>query len=291
MKNKQNDLKGKTILVVGTGYAQKRFILQKIKKLGIKIVMINKEKNWAAPYVDHWIFTDTNNHVASLQALENFNSDNPNIKISGVYTYWEDDVLLTAKIAEKLKLIGIPYQIAKKTRNKGIFRKFCQDNDLPYPQYKTIKNQDDLNFVKKRFHFPVVVKPVFGSSSAYVVKVEEKSELEETYKYVKTNLSVQVESALNDGMDVMIEEYIEGDEVDIDILIQNGKIKFYTISDNDQTDEPFFVETGRQTPSNLPKKEQKELIIMTEETLEKLGVQNGCIHFEAKSTIHGAYPL
>jgi len=89
----------------------------------------------------------------------------------------------------------------------------------------------------------------------------------------------------------MVEEYIEGDEVDIDILIQNGKIKFYTISDNDQTDEPFFVETGRQTPSNLPEKEQQELIIMTEETLEKLGVQNGCIHFEAKSTIHGAYPL
>ena len=291
MKNKQNDLKGKTILVVGTGYAQKRFILQKIKKLGMKIVMINKEKNWAASYVDHWIIANTINHGETIQALENFNSDNPNIKISGVYTYWEDDVLLTAKIAEKLKLIGIPYQIAKKTRNKGIFRKFCQDNDLPYPQYKTIKNQDDLNFVKKRFHFPVVVKPVFGSSSAYVVKVEEKSELEETYKYVKTNLSVQVESALNDGMDVMIEEYIEGDEVDIDILIQNGKIKFYTISDNDQTDEPFFVETGRQTPSNLPKKEQQELIIMTEETLEKLGVQNGCIHFEAKSTIHGAYPL
>ena len=257
MKNQIDELKDKTILIVGTGYAQKRFILQKIKKLGMKIVMINKEKNWAASYVDHWIIANTINHGETIQALENFNSDNPNIKISGVYTYWEDDVLLTAKIAEKLKLIGIPYQIAKKTRNKGIFRKFCQDNHLPFPQYQTIKNQEDLVFVKKYFHFPVVVKPVFGSSSAYVVKVENKSELDETYKYVKSNLSVQVESALSDGMDVMVEEYIEGDEVDIDILIQNGKIKFYTISDNDQTDEPFFVETGRQTPSNLPDKEQR----------------------------------
>lgn len=291
MKNKTDELKGKTILVVGTGYAQKRFILQKIKKLGMKIVMINKEKNWAASYVDYWIISNTTNHGETIQALENFSSDNPNIKISGVYTYWEDDVLLTAKIAEKLKLIGIPFQIAKKTRNKGIFRKFCQDNNLPYPQYRTIKSQDDLIFIKKHFHFPTVVKPVFGSSSAYVVKVEDKNELEETYKYVKSNLSIQVESALSDGMDVMVEEYIEGDEVDVDILIQNGKIKFYTISDNDQTDEPFFVETGRQTPSNLPEKEQQELIVMAEETLEKLGVQNGCIHFEAKSTIHGAYPL
>jgi len=291
MKNNVDDLKGKTILIVGTGYAQKRFILQRIKKLGMQIVMINKEKNWAVSYVDHWIIANTTNHGETLQALENFISDNPNIKIAGVYTYWEDDVLLTAKISEKLKLLGIPYQIAKKTRNKGIFRRFCQENNLPYPQYKIIKNQDDVTEVKKHFHFPVVVKPVFGSSSAYVVKVEEKEELEETYKYVRTNLSTQVESALSDGMDVMIEEYIEGDEVDIDILIQNGKIKFYTISDNDQTDEPFFIETGRQTPSNLPEKEQQDLLTMAEETLEKLGVQNGCIHFEAKSTIHGAYPL
>lgn len=291
MKNRTDELKGKTILVVGTGYIQKRFILQKIKKLGMKIIMINKEKNWAASYVDYWIIANTVNHGETMQTLENFINDNPTIKISGVYTYWEDDVLLTAKIAEKLKLTGIPYHIAKKTRNKGIFRKFCQDNNLPYPQYKTIKNQEDLVSIKKHFHFPVVVKPVFGSSSAYVVKVEDRTELEETYKYVKSNLSIQVESALSDGMDVMVEEYIEGDEVDIDILIQNGKIKFYTISDNDQTDEPFFVETGRQTPSNLPDKEQQELIIMAEETLEKLGIQNGCIHFEAKSTVRGAYPL
>jgi len=291
LENNPHELKGKTLLIVGTGYSQKRFVFQAIKRLGITTVVINKEKNWAAPYVDHWIIANNSNHSDAIQTLENFINENPKIKIDGAITYWEDDVLLTAKIIERLKLIGIPYPIAKKTRNKALFRKFCLENNLPAPQFKIVKNQDDLNEVKNKFHFPLVVKPIFGSSSAYVVKVEDKEELDETYRYVKTNLSVQIESALNDGTDIMIEEYIDGDEVDIDILIQNGKIKFYTISDNDQTDEPFFVETGRQTPSNLPQKNQEALISMAEETLEKLGVQNGCIHFEAKSTLNGPYPL
>ncbi|MCL4374569.1 ATP-grasp domain-containing protein [Patescibacteria group bacterium] len=284
-------MENKTLLVVGTGYPQKRFVLQRIKKLGVTAIILNQEKNWALPYADYWIVADNNHHAEAIQAVENFLNDHPQVKIDGVITYWEDDVLLTAKLAEKLKLIGIPYAIAKKTRNKALFRKFCSENHIPAPQFKIIRNSDDLISVKKKFGFPLVIKPVFGSSSAYVVKIEDKEELEETYQYVRNNLSSQVESALNDGSEIMVEEYIDGDEVDIDILIQNGKIKFYTISDNDQTDEPFFVETGRQTPSSLPEKNQAELMEMAEETLEKLGIQNGCIHFEAKSTKKGAFPL
>ena len=58
----KNELIDRTILLVNTGSQKKKFILQKIKKLGLKIVMLHYEKNWASPYVDHWIITDLNNH-------------------------------------------------------------------------------------------------------------------------------------------------------------------------------------------------------------------------------------
>ncbi|MBU0727428.1 ATP-grasp domain-containing protein [Patescibacteria group bacterium] len=291
MKTDPLPLLGKTILVVNTGSIKKRFILQRLKKLGLNTVVVNKEKNWAQPYVDHWILVNTDDHQESLSAVKSFLKNNKNIKIDGAVTFWEDDVLLTSKITDHFRWIGIPYEIAKNARNKFLFRDFCKNNNLPSPKYKLIKNERDLKTVKEDFKFPLVVKPVYGSSSAYVVKVEDKDELDRIYNYIKTNLTTEVESALHDGGDIIAEEYIDGDEVDMDILVQNGKAKYYSITDNFKTEEPFFVEVGESIPSSLPISRQEELFEMAEETLEKLGVQNGCIHFEAKSTKNGSVPI
>jgi D-alanine--D-alanine ligase len=285
------DLVGKTILLVNTGSIKKRFILQRLKKLGLKIVCLNKEKNWAQSYVDHWIIADNTNQNECIASIKDFIAGNPEVKISGVVTFWEDDVLLTSKIIDKFNFTGIPYNIAKRVRNKYLFREFCQENNLPAPKHILVKSLADIHNLPENFAFPLVIKPIFGASSAFVVKVNSKDELVHTYEYIKKNISPSAESALSDGLDIFLEEYIEGDEVDIDIVLQNGKIKFWSISDNYQTKEPFFVETGQSIPSSLPQHKLSELVELAEETLEKLGIQNGIIHFEAKSTPHGPVPI
>ncbi|MBU0670857.1 ATP-grasp domain-containing protein, partial [Patescibacteria group bacterium] len=288
---KNNSLTGKTILLVNTGSFKKRFIVQKIKKLGVKIIALNKEKNWAAPYVDFWILSDTTNHTESIQQVGRLIKDNPDIKIDGVITFWEDDVLLTSKICDRFNFIGIPYFTAKKARNKFLFREFCQNNGLPRIKYKILKNAEDVNYVTENFTFPVVIKPIYGSSSAFVIKIENKDEFRESFEYVKKSLSSNLESALTDGLEIMAEEYIEGEEVDMDILIQNGRMKFCSISDNTKTKEPFFIETDRLTPSSLPGDDQKKLTSLADEILEKIGLQNGCIHLEAKRSDREPVPL
>ena len=282
---------GKTILLVNTGSVKKKFILKRLKKLGVVLVCLNKEKNWAQPYVDHWILTNNANHPKAIEDTENFLASNPSIKINGVVTFWEDDVLLTARLADRFNLIGIPFKVAKIARNKYLFRKFCQEREIRVPQYRLIKTKADLAYVLANFKFPLVIKPTSGSSSAYVVKIENEEELYTTYNYVKDNISVGIESALAEGLDILIEEYIDGEEVDVDIVLQNGKVKFHSISDNYQTKEPFFVETGWAIPSSLPLQRQHELIRLGEEVLERLGVQNGVVHFEAKSTPTGPVPI
>lgn len=286
-----NGLSGRTILLVNTGSLKKKFIIQRLKSLGLSLVVLNKEKNWAEPYVDHWILADTSNHAESIQAIKSYLLDNPQLKIEGALTFWEDDVLLTSRIVDRFNFIGIPLSVAKKARNKFLFREFCQLHHLPFPQYKLVKKLDDLKQAMQTFNFPMVIKPVYGSSSAYVVKVENEEELLNTYNYIKNNLSGNVESALADGQDILVEEYIDGDEVDIDILVQNGKLKFYSISDNYKTNEPFFIETGFSIPSSLPLKNQADLKNQAEEILEKMGVYNGVIQFEAKSTRQGPVPI
>ncbi len=290
MKN-GNDFSNKTILLVNTGSLKKRFILQRLKKLGLKIVCLNSEKNWAQAYVDHWIIADNTNYREAIAAVKDFINSNPEVHIDGVLTFWEDDVLLTAKIVDKFNFIGTPYGIAKRIRNKFAFRDFCQNNGLPSPKHALLKSLSDVQNLPADFTFPLVIKPAYGALSAYVIKVDNKEELIDTYNYVRKNISVKIESALTEGLDIFVEEYIAGDEVDVDIVLQNGKIKFHSITDNHQTKEPFFVETGDSLPSSLSTKIQADLLALAEETLEKLGVQNGIIHFEAKSTKNGPVPI
>ena len=284
-------VEGRTILLVNTGSIKKRFILQKLKKMGLRLVVLNAEKNWAEPYVDEWILADTTRHAESLKAVQKFMEDNPRRKIEGALTFWEDDVLLTSKIVDRFGFIGIPYAVSSGIRNKNLFRNFCEENDILSPRHRKIESKKDLDFVREKFHFPIVIKPFYGSSSAFVVKVECPEDLREEYEYVKSSLSEQVDSALADGRQILAEEYIEGSEVDVDVLVQNGIIKTYAISDNSATREPFFIETYRLTPSNLPDDSQEDIIATVEETLEKLGVRDGCIHFEAKLTKRGTVPI
>ena len=292
MNNKKiNGWSNHTILLVNTGSTKKRFIIQRLNKLGIKLIVLNSEKNWANSYVNHWIIANTFNHDECIAKIEEFSSENPEIKIEGALTFWEDDVLLTSKICDYFGFIGIPYDVARKVRDKYEFRNFCDQNGLPRPKYKKIENQEDIQIIINTFKFPLVIKPSFGSSSAFVVKSETPEELIASYQYIMNSISKTVESALSDGMQIMVEEYIDGDEVDIDIIMQNGRMKFFGISDNTKTKEPFFIETDRFTPSNLPKKDQESLVVMADEVLEKLGIQNGCIHFEAKATKTGPVPI
>ncbi len=285
-------LSGKTLLIVNTGFIKKKFIFQRLKKLGLTVVVLNKEKNWASPYVDHWILADTYNHKESIQEVSKFILNNRSVKIDGVITFWEDDVLLASKIIDKFNFIGIPYHVAKKVRNKFLFREFCLENNIPTPKHHLIRGNTDLGYVLDNFKFPLVIKPVYGSQSNFVTKVNDRDELFEWYSYIKKNISTNIESALADGLEIFVEEYIDGDEVDIDLLIQNGKVKFYSISDNyNKNKGSFFYDNGQAIPSNLPQENQRTLIDLVEETLEKLGVQHGCIHFEAKSTPNGPVPI
>ena len=287
----KGDLKGKYLLVVNTGNRKKRFTLKRLRDLGCRLIILNATENWGAAYASHWILADTSDHTASLRAVKDFFAQHPELGPDGVITFWEDDVLLAARIRDRLGLIGIPYEVARRARDKHLFREFCAEHGLPTPGHALIPEDSDPREAVARLTYPMVVKPVFGASSAYVVRVNDAQELQETVDYLRHNISSDVESALSVSNAIMAEEYIDGNEVDIDMLLQNGKIKFWSMSDNDATREPYFVETGQCIPTRLSPSQQLELVNMAEEMLELLGVEDGCIHFEAKYGSRGPMPI
>lgn len=288
-----NALQGKTILLVHAGNEGKRFIVHKLKKLGVTIVCLNKEKVPALqPHIDHWIITDPNNARESVDNIKSFMAAHPRVKIGGAVTFWEEAVLTTAKITDTFNWIGIPYNIAKQAKNKYLFREFCNANGIPAPLHRLFSGRKSIKQIEKNLSYPMVMKPIYGAASFFVVKVENRQDIEDTYEYIKNGIKSNWLAKEWENLDLLVEEYIDGDEVDIDIILQNGKIKFYTISDNfNKSKDKFFIDSGQAIPSGLPEIDQKKLIDLAEETLEKLDIQNAIIHYEAKISKGVAYPI
>src|SRR3989344_2834152 len=147
----------KSLLLVNTGSINKKEILLALKKLELKrlIILNSSMVSWAEQFADHWIIAETNNHEESIKNVLAYHSKNP---IDGIITFWEDDVLLTSKLRDKLNLIGIPYSIANKARNKYNFRSFCSQNNIPAPNYLLISSPQDIQKAHD-LTFPVVIKP------------------------------------------------------------------------------------------------------------------------------------
>ncbi len=216
---------------------------------------------------------------------------NPDKRIDGVFTFWEEVTLLVAKIAQELKLPGIPPKSAEMIKNKYQFREFCHKNNIPSPKDALLQSEKDIPEITKNLTFPVVIKPIYGACSAFVIRVEDEKGLKTAYGDINKYINSFWLTPEWKNVDLFVEEYVDGQEVDMDILLQDGEIRFWSISDNFQTHEPYFVETGQAIPSRLEFSKKKELIDLAKKTFEKSGITDGCFHYEAKYSSKGAVPI
>ena len=89
----------------------------------------------------------------------------------------------------------------------------------------------------------------------------------------------------------MVESYVSGPEVDVNVVLQDGKALFCEISDDlPKTAEGFptsfnsksWTETGNVFPSALPEPELQQLKEKTVEYLLTFGFRTGIFHCEAR---------
>ena len=279
----EDSIRGKNLLVISTGSDKKKNIFKQLHQLGLNIILLDQEMTpWAKQYVKKFIKADTNNTVSAVKSITDYQSKSRG-QLDGVLTFWEESTPLAAAVANKLHLPGFNYRISKVIKHKANFRKLCKKYNIAAPKYRVIKTKADLNYVKRYFDFPIVVKPVYGSASVLVVKVEKAKDLDKTYTYIRDKQPGMKDADwLSLGTEILAEEYIGGKEVDIDVLIQNGKIRFFSVCDNLATNEPYFIETGFNYPSTLSEKHLKSIAKLTDKTVRAFGLKNGCLHYEAK---------
>ena len=79
---------------------------------------------------------------------------------------------------------------------------------------------------------------------------------------------------------VLIEEFIDGHEVDIDLVIHQNNLLYASVSDNFPVCSPYALETGQLSPSILSQAVQENLEEYAYRCASALGFDRGCLHVE-----------
>merc|ERR1740117_2652851 len=98
-----------------------------------------------------------------------------------------------------------------------------------------------------------------------------------------------VDAANMMDMTMLLEQYLDGPEVDVDVVMSNGKWRYAAVADNGPTLEPYFNETWAVCPSLLPKDQQAALKDLAVKSCDALGLTSGVFHVECKMTSTGPH--
>lgn len=287
--------RGKNLLIIQGGYTDKAYIYDRLKELGARITIMDKEDSaWSRAAIegriDEFIRWDP---VESDKNADNFASameilNERGEKFDGVTTYWEDAVYVAARIAEALEVSMNPVDACYQARNKLRTRAAMAKAGLPVPRFACISSDGDIPAAVNQVGMPAVLKPAYGAGSMGVIRVSTVEETVKAYRNIEPEMTPSKDAIWAQGTEMILEELYVGDECDVDVLMCEGRVVYAKTSDNWPCLEPWFQELGTNCPSLLKSKVQKELEKLAEDTLHALGFQAGCFHVELMYTRDGA---
>ena len=278
------------LLVIATGPIKKQHIFKRIHALDIPMACVNTARNWAAPYVAEWLLVERLGLAEVQEAVAVFLSKNP-AAVAGVIAFDETGVIIATAVARALGLPHLSPQI-EKIRHKNLFRAFCQQQQIDVPHFAVLRSEEDCAQADA-LAYPLILKPALGFGSACVVKIEAAQELPAAFQDVRERFAqaANAQHLSNAQTLYVLEEYFAGAEVDVDLLVQQGAIRFLAITDNFPTQEPYFIETGGQIPSALPEAQQQRIIQKAHEIVRKCELRDGCFHLELKLSADRVIPI
>ena len=193
-------------------------------------------------------------------------------QIDGICTIGSDVAAPTvAYVAEQMGLPGNPYEAAVQAHDKQRMHQVLTAAGVDCPL-------SNVQCPIDRLQLPLIVKPTDRSGSLGVQKVEREDDLQPAIDLAKS-LSIAGEA--------IVEEYIEGREISVEMISQNGVHHALQITDKTTTGAPHFVELGHHQPSSLPAEMQTRIYAITRKALDALGLTNGASHSEYKITADG----
>lgn len=254
----------KKIAVLGASYLQKP-LLVKAKQMGIETHCFawDSELSVCKNISDYF-------YPISVIEKEEILKKCQEIKIDGITTIATDICMPTISyVAEKMNLVSNSIHTSYVTTNKYEMKKVFASNNIKTPNYVVINENENINF--DEFNFPLICKPIDSSGSKGVSIINDVNNYKNSidYAFYESNKKT-----------IIIEEYIEGRELSVESISNDGEHYILALTDKVINGKPNFVEIEHHQPAILNKK-LKSLIKETAiNVLNAVDLKHGASHIE-----------
>ena len=209
------------------------------------------------------------------------------VRPDAVLSFWETRVPVATRAAAALGVPGNPIEAVDVARSKLRTRDASERVGLPTPRSQRVQSLDELYAAAAEIGFPAVIKPEFGASAVGCVRVDSLESLPNIYWVVRQELETTHVVDLRAGNDLVAEEYLDGVEFDVDLILEGGECVFSSVSQNWPTAEPSFQETGLHCPPDHSARAVRRLVELSVQTVQAFGFVRGVLHVEGKCTAKG----
>lgn len=266
LKRKRDDQTMKKIMILGAGQYQMP-IITKAKEYGLYTIAISPKGDYPGFAVaDKSYYVDVKDMETVLEIAREEG-------ISGITTDQTDIPVRTeAYVSEKLGLPGISYDCARIFTDKSLMRSKCEELGLPSIRCKA---SSDINEVKEFFDSigrSAIIKPVDNQGSRGVFRVDRKADLEKLF---------EAAVSYSKSGKVIIEEFIEGQEYEVDSIVFDYKDQTLMYGDVIPFDIPgVFAAKIRMYPSASDKVIVDRLLKYNSDIIRGFGLKQGITHSE-----------
>lgn len=262
----------KKLLIIGASILQLPAI-KKAKEMGYYVGVIDFDPNAIGiPFADEYFNVSTIDIEGVVKTAEDF-------KPQGIMTLATDMPMRSiAAACEKLGLSGISFKTAVKSTDKGEMIKAFEECGVEHPWYYIVNGVDSLDAVLDKITYPCISKPTDNSGSRGVMLIHNETELKDAIGYSSSN---------GRSGSVIVEEYMQGPEVSVEIITIDGEPNVLQVTDKLTTGAPHFVEMGHSQPSRLDEKDLSKIRDLACRAVRAVGIENGPAHVEIILTKEG----
>ena len=213
-------------------------------------------------------------HNISIFDIERIVNVCKELNVKGVVPTTELTIPVAAKIAEKMRLNGMPVWLSEIVTDKAFVREKAKDLTLiRQPWFQVMEVGQKIPSI---YSFPVVVKPTSLGGKRGVSVAYSEEELMHAIQY-------SVDSMPPKKRHIIIEEFVDkGQEYSVESLSFHGKHIVIQVTEKISSGPPHCVELGHIQPANLSKEMREKIEQAIPELLSAVGVDNTTSHTEIK---------
>lgn len=192
---------------------------------------------------------------------------------------------VTAKVAERIGLRGVPYEAALKSRNKDLAREAYAEHQVPSAKFKKVRTYEEALAAAEEIGFPIVLKPTNCASSQNVYFINDEIELKHAIDAISAFKVTYMDFKVRD--EYLIEEFLDGPEFSVELFVKDGEPIFSAVTEKLTSPLPYFVEILHTLPTSVHIEHEDHIVRTAVDALRAIGIGNGPSHVEVKLTSTG----